>query len=290
MIEIMAEGRARNSRVGGLLRLAAGHWCALLLSLWLAGCALEPAQPARDHQEAGQAIQAIYEAALPELPLGKQRHFAQRLYRISADTHYLDPLQRHARLLLAQLERDINGLGEPGYAAARAQEAVANYPRRTAKQRARQVMLAEWGEIAFGRQLLFRLVQAEYYGLLDTLPNHDRALDYLGSLAWQRFLTDPEVVRLYAAQVANQAWFLHQLGVVDLRQEMREAFLSAFPEDSVAALNEADYRNRLYGMTHMVIADSRYYQRWVESESHAWILDTFTGEIEPERGNGRYPG
>jgi hypothetical protein len=278
--EQMPEGLAERAGHGLLFGLPAGRWLVLLLLVWLSGCALDPAQPARDHQAAGQTIQAVYEAALPKLPFDKQRHYAQRLYRISGDPRYLGSIEAHGRLLLTQLERDIAGLEEPGYTATRAREVVANYSRRTAKQRARQKMLAEWGEIAFGRQLLFRLIQVEYYGLLDALSDHEQALDYLASLAWQRFLTDPEVMRLYAAQVANQAWFLHQLGVVDLRREVHEAFLSAFPADSVAALDEADYRNRLYGMTHMVIADSHYYQRWVKGESHAWILEAFTAELE----------
>ncbi|MGQ4879252.1 DUF3541 domain-containing protein [Billgrantia sp. LNSP4103-1] len=260
--------------------LPGGRWYALVLLLWLTGCAVESVRPAHDDSAAGQTIQAVYEAAFTELPRDKQRHYAQRLYRISGEAHYLGPIKAHGRRLLLQLERDIDGLKEPGYAAARALEVIAHYPRRTAKQRARQAMLAEWGEMAFARQLLFRLVQLEYYGLLEALPDHERALDYLAGLAWQRFLTDPGVMRLYAAQVANQAWFLQQLGVADLRQEVREAFLDTFPADSVAALGDADYRNRLYGMTHMVIADSRYYQRWVESERHAWILEAFSSELE----------
>ncbi|WP_111413505.1 DUF3541 domain-containing protein [Billgrantia lactosivorans] len=264
----------------GLRRWTCWRCSILLLLAWLAGCALEAPSPHEEFRTTGQAIQAAYEAALPELPSDKQRHYAQRLYRISGDPHYLPPIEAHGRRLLAQLERDIAGLDEPGYASARARQIVADYPRRTAKQRARQRMLAGWGEIAFGRQLLFRLVQADYYGLLAAIPGKERALDYLGSLAWQRFLTDPEVVRLYAAQVANQAWFLHQLEIVDLRQAMREAFLSAFPPAAVPALDEADYRNRLYGMTHMVIADSRYYQRWVNPQRHAWILDALAGEAE----------
>lgn len=265
---------------GALHRQMARRWPMLLLLAWLTGCAHEASSPNDAHRAAGQAIQAVYETVLPELPADKQRHYAQRLYRISGEPHYLAPIEAHGRRLLAQLERDIAGLEQSGYASSRAQEIVANYPRRTAKQRARQAMLAEWGEIAFGRQLLFRLIQANYYGLLEAVPDHERALDYLAGLAWQRFLTNPEVVRLYAAQVANQAWFLHQLGVIDLRQEMREAFLAVFPAESVAELEEADYLNRLYGMTHIVIADSRYYQRWVSAERHAWILDAFSAEIE----------
>ncbi|MFQ3788919.1 DUF3541 domain-containing protein [Halomonas sp. A29] len=265
---------------GALQYRFAGRWLIALLLAWLAGCTTVVSSPAEDHRAAGQAIQAVYEAALPELPHDKQRHYAQRLYRISGDARYLEFLEAHGRLLLTQLERDIAGLEEPGYAPARAREIVANYPQRSAKQRARRAMLEEWGEIAFGRQLLFRLMQADYYGLLEGLPERRQALDYLASLEWRRFLTDPEVMRIYAAQVANQAWFLHQLGIVDLRDEMVEAFHSVYPAQAVVDLGEVDYHNRLYGMTHIVIADSRYYQRWVSAERHAWILDAFAAEIE----------
>lgn len=255
-----------------------GRAYALLLLAWLAGCvALAPTPTPR---EAGRAIQAIYDAALHELPHDKQRHYAQRLYRIGGDPAYLAPMEAHGRRLLSQLQHDIAGLEEPGYGAARGREIVAGHARRTDKQRARQAMLSEWGEVAFGRQLLFRLIQADYYGLLVRLPEHDRALDYLASLEWRAFLTDPEVIRIYAAQVANQTEFLHQLGIVDLRREVRVAFQRVYPPTDTALLDEAAYHNRLYGMTHVVIADSRYYQRWVEPERHAWILDAFSREID----------
>jgi hypothetical protein len=262
-------------------------WLMVLLLVALTGCAVEPLHdgpardgPTRDEQAAAQALQAVYDDALPAMSLDKQRHYAQRLYRISGDSRYLEPLEAHGRLLLKQLERDIDGLETPGFAAVRSRELMANYPQRTPRQRARGAMLAEWGEIAFGRQLLFHLVQADYYGLLETLPEHQRALDYLASLEWQRFLTDPEVMRIYAAQVANQAHFLHQLGIVDLRNDMEASLRSAYPAATVSALSKADYRNRLYGMTHIVIADSRYYQRRVSAEQHAWILEAFRNEIE----------
>ncbi|MDX5435040.1 MAG: DUF3541 domain-containing protein [Halomonas sp.] len=280
MTTAMSEGAAQSGACVAALRLAVRSWLALLLLAWLAGCATPLVSPTFDEKATGQAIQAVYEAALPGLPQDKQRHYAQRLYRISGDPRYLSIMETHGRLLLGQLERDIAGLEEPGYAAERAREVVANYPQRTAKQRARKAMLAEWGEIAFGRQLLFRLMQADYYGLLDAVPQRHLAFGYLAGLEWQRFLTDPQVIRIYAAQVANQAWFLHQLGIVDLREEMLEAFRGVYPTAAVAALGEADYNNRLYGMTHVVIADSRYYQRWVETEPHAWILDAFAAESE----------
>ncbi len=248
-------------------------WLAFLLIL-LAACAAPSRHeaPQAHYRQAADEIQAIYEAALPSLPLSKRRHYAQRLYRLTGEARYLPANRDYMVSLADRLEEDIAGLGTPGVVERRSRESVENYPRRTAKQRARAEMLAEWGEIAYARRLLFRLVQAEYHGMLDTLPGHERALDYLGEVDWESFLADPEVLGVYAAQVANQVHFLHQLGVMDLRREVEAAFRRRYPPEVVAGLDSEEYRNWLYGLTHFVIAASHYYQQQVDAEAQGWVL------------------
>lgn len=251
----------------------------LMMVLLLAGCAVIEPQAERDAQrDAGLAIQGVYERALPTLSEDKQRHFAQRLYRLTGEQRWLPLNRAYGERLLARLGVDIVGLAEPGYAAAQSRAIVDDYSQRTAKQRARRAMLGEWGEIAFARSLLFRLVQAEYHDLLPAVENRQRALDYLAEVDWEPFLTDPAVIEVYAAQVANYVYFLHQLGVMDLRQEVEAAFRRHYPPERVAELDDAEYRNWLYGLTHFVIADSRYYQRKVDPEVHAWVLEALERE------------
>ncbi|HSP57897.1 MAG TPA: DUF3541 domain-containing protein, partial [Halomonas sp.] len=256
-------------------------WCLLV---WLAGCATIAPDIERDrHRQAGLEIQAVYEAALPSLPLEKQRHYAQRLYRLTGETRYLDLNRAYGQRLMSRLAPDVQGLAESRhddyrYAETRSQEFVAAYPQRTAKQRSRRAMLAEWGEMAFAGRLLFRLVQAEYHGLLPAIDNHEVALDYLADVDWRPFLTDPDVLGIYAAQVANQVHFLHQLGIVDLRAEVEAAFRQRYPPSEVARLDDTDYRNWLYGLTHFVIAASRYYQQGVDPRSIDWVLNALERE------------
>ncbi|SDN72805.1 DUF3541 domain-containing protein [Vreelandella arcis] len=251
----------------------------LIMVLALAGCAAMEPHAERDVQrDAGLAIQEIYEQALPTLSENKQRHFAQRLYRLTGEQRWRALNRAYGERLIVQLEEDIVGLAEPGYAAARSRTIVADYSQSTAKQRARRAMLGEWGEIAFARSLLFRLVQAEYHDLLPAIENHERALGYQAEVDWSTFLTDPSVIGVYAAQVANYTYFLHQLGVMDLRREVEEAFRRHYPPDRVAELDDAEYRNWLYGLTHFVIADSHYYQRKVDPEVHAWVLEALERE------------
>ncbi|WP_416138035.1 DUF3541 domain-containing protein [Halomonas sp. HK25] len=255
------------------------RWSWLFLLVLLAGCAAQPGETLEErHARAGLAIQAAYEQALPTLPAAKQRHYAQRLYRLTGDDRYLPLNQAYGQRLLGWLEWDLAALAQPGYAAQRSRELVEAYPQRTAKQRARREMFAEWGNMIFARQLLFRLTQAKYHGLLPALEDHRRGLAYLASVDWHAFLTDPDVLHLYAAQVANQVHFLHQLGVVDLREEVVAAFRERYPPGIAASLDRDEAHNWLYGLTHFVIAASRYYQQPVDEQAFAWVLAAFEDE------------
>ncbi|WP_224750109.1 DUF3541 domain-containing protein [Halomonas sp. ML-15] len=251
-----------------------------LAMLWLAGCAT--LAPSTSQDEVAEAIQARYEAELFTLPLDKQRHYAQRLYRISGDVRYVPLTESHAKRLMLRLGEELDGLvAHHDHAERRSQALLDAYPTRTEKQRARRQMFADWGEMIYARSLLFSLVQLDYYGLLGTprLAGHERALDYLAEVDFAAFLTDPQVLSVYAAQVANIVHYLHQLEIVDLRDDVVSAFREHYSPARVAALDVDEYRNRIYGMTHFVIADSRYYQRQVSATEHAWILEAFAAEL-----------
>lgn len=223
------------------------------------------------------AIRSRYDAALASLPPNAQRHYAQRLYRISGEAMYLPYLQAHGERLLQDLRMQLRLLQVPGHARRSAAEQVAGYPTRTAKQRRRKAMLARWGEIIYAEGLAFDLWQARSYGLLDErwLPGHEHALAYLAGVDCRRFLLDEHVLSVYAAQVANLAWYLHALGVRDLRSDTVTAFRQLYPPARDQALSDTDYRNKIYGMTHFVIAASNYYQQSVSATEFGWVLDEF---------------
>ncbi|MGM0537045.1 MAG: DUF3541 domain-containing protein [Pseudomonadota bacterium] len=255
--------------------------------LSLVGCAvpqrdLAQREQAPDHAAVAAAIRERYETALPGLPQGKQRHYAQRLYRITGDARYLPFNRDYGHRLVGRIRAETKALDSPGHAERRAREKVAAYPTRSEKQRRRKRMLAEWGEIAYAKSLAFDLTQAKYHGLLNEsdLPDHHRALDYLASVDFRTFLLDPDVMAIYAAQVANLAYYLDELGVTDLREEVITAFRHQYPPRRDPRLSTAEYRNKIYGMTHVVIAASDYYQQPVSAEAFRWVLDEFAASLD----------
>jgi hypothetical protein len=248
----------------------------------LTGCALQPQAPALDHAAAAESIRAHYEVALSDLPQSKQRHYAQRLYRVTGDARYLPLNRAYGQRLVSQLNEEIEALGTPGYAKRQAREAVENYSTSSKKHRRRKRMLAEWGEIVYAKSLAFDLTQMKHYGLLNEreLPSYQRALDYLADVDFRPFLLDPDVMAVYAAQVANLTFYLDELGVTDLRQEVIMAFRQQYPPARDAMLSNAEYRNKIYGMTHFVIAASNYYQKPVAAQQFRWVFDEFAASLE----------
>jgi hypothetical protein len=254
----------------------------LVVLLSLAGCALPPGEPGLDHAAVAEAIRERYEEALPDLPQSKQRHYAQRLYRMTGDARYLPFIRDYGRRLVSGIREEIEALDTPGHAEQRAREKVAAYPVGSEKQRRRKQMLAEWGEITYAKGLAFDLTQAKYHGLLNEtdLPGYHRALYYLASVDFSTFLLDPEVMAIYAAQVANLTYYLDDLGVTDLREEVITAFRHQYPPRRDPQLSTAEYRNKIYGMTHFVIAASDYYQQRVSAEVFRWVLDEFAAGLD----------
>ncbi|MBY5983985.1 DUF3541 domain-containing protein [Halomonas cupida] len=231
-------------------------------------------------RQAAIEIRASYDGALESLPNDKQRHYAQRLWRLTGDPAYLCWNRQYAQRLLQQLARDAATVEDPAALRARNRQLLEGYPETRAKQRRRKAMLADYPQMMLPMGILFRLTQAQYHGLLERLPpgqyaSLTRALD---EVDWHAFLTDPEVISVYAAQVANQATFLAELGIVDLRDDVASAFRSLYPAERIAELSSADYHNWLYGLTHFVIAASRYYQRTAQHRSVDWAVEALVSQ------------
>jgi hypothetical protein len=233
-------------------------------------------------RDIGTEIRDNYESSLSGLPLSERQHFSLRMYRITGDERYLPAIRAHARRNARALRRDIDNLQTPGYALDQAADIVSRYPDDTEKSRLRKKLLAKSGEIAFAKSLLYDVYQARDLGLIGQPPLEDitPAMAYLQQIDWRGFWLAPETMRIYTAQSANQIYYLYHLGIVDLRAQLDEAFREHFPDDYDGRLSELEYENKIYGLTHIIIAHSDYYQAFVDRSQFDWIYAYFENNID----------
>jgi hypothetical protein len=97
---------------------------------------------------------------------------------------------------------------------------------------------------------------------------------------FNKYATDPEMIRAWAAQLANQVFWLKQLGEQDVTQAFIESFKATYPDNEDKKLSKQQYGNKLYGLTHIIFADSQYYQRLVSEKQYQWIYDYFRANID----------
>ncbi|MBD3160751.1 MAG: DUF3541 domain-containing protein, partial [Candidatus Eisenbacteria bacterium] len=146
---------------------------------------------------------------------------------------------------------------------------------------ARKEMFASRKEMLFHRRILYIAHKLRDYGLHERQfrDEYEAARRHLKGVDFAEFLLDPNVIRPYAAQTSNLVFWLKRTEVVDLEAEYTQAFKDVFMDEDDDHLSAADYQNKLYGLTHFIIADSHYYQRTLPPEKHRWILDYFDRHI-----------
>ena len=109
---------------------------------------------------------------------------------------------------------------------------------------------------------------------MDLFANEHRRYDF------KKYATDDAMIKAWAAQLANQVYWLRQLGEQDVVDDFVEAFKLAYPDEKDAALSKQQYGNKIYGLTHILLADSKYYQRPLKESDHQWIYDYLRNNID----------
>ncbi|ABM00057.1 DUF3541 domain-containing protein [Shewanella amazonensis] len=225
-----------------------------------------------------QAIKQQLEASLFELPPRVQGHYGIRMYRMTGDDKYANAALVDLYAVTESQAFYACNLDKPGFigsAAEEAIEALGRGPRASARKKA----LDSFPEFLFYTDVLLRFAsRIDEFGLEG--PCHDKMIAALKATDLKQGLTSPEMIESWAAQLANYVYWAKQLGVGDYLKDYRDAFNKVYPASRDQNLDKAQFRNKLYGMTHFVFAASGYYQAPVDASEFAWVLEYFEANID----------
>jgi hypothetical protein len=231
-----------------------------------------------------EIIQNHLESNLDHIPRAEQKHYALRMFRITGDSKYIDPISADMLTTAWSLQPDLQNIDQPDYARRRAAAKLKRYHPDSPRSRARYQLLihANEGTMDFSRYLLYEMNKLDELGLLGTpgFETVEPVFDYLRQVDWASFLLSPDTIRVFSAKVINDMYFLRDLGIVDLTPQYQEAFLQTFPDEEDDSLNHSEFEAKVYGLTHVILSDSRYYQHMVDPEPFQWIFDWFDRNFE----------
>lgn len=231
----------------------------------------EKGQVTLTNKQVADAIQTTFEQNLFQLPPRVQGHYGIRLYRTTKDEKYLPAALYDYYFVADRMHTISNQIFHKGYVLARSKELIANLSKGK-RGKARRASIKKFPTFIFYADEVLRYsARLDEFGV--EIPpifiNAIKSYDFLP------VLKDKEMIRAWAAQLANYVYWLRQLGIADYTAQYQAAFFDAYPHEEDDEMSKWHFKNKLYGLTHIVFADSQYYQHKVSSDELGWILNYF---------------
>ncbi|ENM5905582.1 DUF3541 domain-containing protein [Vibrio mimicus] len=225
-------------------------------------------------------IRQTYETQLFTLPAFKEGHYGLRMYRQTLDDKYAAAIGSDLARVASRLNYFAAEVNTPEQIQRYAQKRLKSYQQaedeRTQRRFVATQNMPEY--LYLGIDMLGSMARANEYGLKH--KEDEKLRQVLRRYDFTPYATDTGMIEAWAAQLANQVYWLRQLGEQDVVEPFIQAFKQTYPDQRDAELNAQQYGNKLYGMTHIIFADSEYYQHLVSEKQHQWIYDYFRANIE----------
>ncbi|MFL9778796.1 DUF3541 domain-containing protein [Vibrio cyclitrophicus] len=231
-------------------------------------------------KQSADLIRTTYETQLYTLPAFKEGHYGLRMYRQTLDDKYSAAVWSDMARVASKLSTLSNDVHTMEQIVLYSEKRVASYVGDNDERSVRRYNITKHMPeyLYLGVDLLGSMARANEYGLEH---NNDAELrEIIRRYDFSRYVTNEDMIKAWAAQLANQVYWLHQLGEQDVVEQFIDTFKKAYPDEQDKKLSTQQYGNKLYGMTHVIFGDSEYYQHQVSEQEHQWIYDYFRENID----------
>lgn len=231
-----------------------------------------------------ETILSTYTDNLHLLPAKERIHFVRRAYRIWGTQEFVDIITswtgQHtipATRRRANRLHNIVSKGDP-YPVTKFK------PSKNSRVNERAKLFTRRPELQFYRRYLMDMFQAYTCGLDQTLLSKqwDGYINVLQSVDFDSIYIDSQVLSKASSFAVNSVILLDTLGVDNgLHRRFVGYLKGSYFDDTLRLserLNNNEYTSFIYNLTHIVIAYSGFYQRWVTQQ--AWIGQYFAENME----------
>ena len=231
-------------------------------------------------KQSADLIRTTYESQLYTLPAFKEGHYGLRMYRQTLDDKYSAAVWSDMARVASKLSYLSNDVTTMEQIVLYSEKRVASYVGDDDERSVRRYNITKHMPeyLYLGVDLLGSMARANEYGLEH--KNDAKLREIIRRYDFSRYVTNEDMVKAWAAQLANQVYWLRQLGEQDVVDEFVDTFKKAYPDDKDKKLSSQQYGNKIYGMTHVIFGDSEYYQHQVSEQDHQWIYDYFRENID----------
>lgn len=223
-----------------------------------------------------------YEENLFTLGLKYQSHWSTRMWRVNPNERYLRVIYNSFQLeTLGIFPRLLSWLNEEKSAEDIGLEMLENYKPKAIKKKLRLKFYREKPEITFFLNLIsyiFRVKSLELHKLEYLEEFYNKAIKKLIELKIEKEILNKNLIIVNPSSVANTIYYLKYLGIANqdsvLLTVYKDHWLNFVPQ------NRLDWQNKVYALTHLIIAATFFYQQFADPKIFSWILDFFEENIQ----------
>ena len=233
-----------------------------------------------DFKQDADLIRHTYETNLYTLPAFKSGHYGLRMYRQTLDNKYAPAVWSDMARVASRLNMFADQVHTAEQIQSYSEKRIENYRddsnQRTVLRYQATKLMPEYLYLGVG--LLGSMARADEYGLKH---RDDKKLrEVIRRYDFAKYVTDESMVKAWAAQLANQVYWLRQLGEQDVVDDFITTFKKVYPDNNDSVLTKQQFGNKVYGLTHIIFAASRYYQHPINEQDYQWIYDYYRNNID----------
>ncbi len=250
----------------------------LLLSLCSATMVDSTIDRYKLYKKTANEIRTKYERKAYKLKPSKAGHMAMRLWRNYEDSRYKYLLLQGIQASSTALDKMIiHGIDKPALDCY-VQESNQRYPANTPKKKLRKETFADFPNYRLmSTKILRHLTRLDELGLRH--QHHDQFMHLMRQYDYRSVIMDASMIKAWGAQLANQVYWLNQLGIADYRLAFMQSVNLVYPDEDDAALSKQQFENKIYTLTHIIIAASEYYRHPVDSVEYGDIINYFRNHV-----------
>jgi len=240
---------------------------------------LAPVDLKGEYVKSAQQIRLNYEQNAFKLKPSKAGHMGLRFWRNYENDKYQYLLLQGINYTATSLDKLVaNGLDKASLDEYVEKKNV-KYKASTKKKKRRKKTFERFPNYRLmSTKILRHIARLDELGLRH--ERHDEFMKLIEQYDYQKAFTDPEMIRAWGAQLANQVYWLHNLGVSDYRMEFAAAVNEVYPSDLDLELSKQQFENKIYTLTHIIIAASGYYRNKVDYHKYKDIIDYFRTNVD----------
>jgi len=222
----------------------------------------------------------IFNSHLESFPLSVQRHFAERMYRITEDKKYLPYIQKYCKKNLPKAIKYCKSINKKSDIKKFGLSEIQDLLKKSHSQRLikRIQMYKKFPEFKFYQELVWYLDRFNEYNLkvFTNSKLYKKTLDILKKIDFQNYFNNNEIMVCDPVQSINLLFSLKNLKLITNFDEIITKTDRLIGKETT----EDAFVNKLYFYTHILINESKFYQKFITTNKYQYIYTYFDQNIK----------